>query len=89
MRPRGWQPSQVGRGKYGTVVLVMTSNRKTAAIPRFKSLREESDFWDAHSLVDFWDELQDVKGHFVDARPKPKKPMNVVQRKPAKRRRTA
>jgi predicted DNA binding CopG/RHH family protein len=42
----------------------------TKKIPKFKSLEEESDFWDTHSFVDFWDELEDVKGHFVDARPK-------------------
>lgn len=39
-------------------------------IPKFKTLEEESEFWDTHSVVDYWDELEDVKGHFIDARPK-------------------
>lgn len=42
-------------------------------LPEFKSLEEESDFWDTHSVVDFWDELEDVTGHFVDARPATKR----------------
>lgn len=41
----------------------------TKKLPEFKSLEEESDFWDTHSVIDFWDELEEVKGHFVDARP--------------------
>jgi len=41
-------------------------------IPKFKSRREESDFWDTHSILDYWEETKPVKGHFIDARP-PKK----------------
>jgi predicted DNA binding CopG/RHH family protein len=40
-----------------------------AKIPRFKSLAEESEFWDTHSVLDYWEETEDVAGHFVDARP--------------------
>ncbi|OGO53235.1 MAG: hypothetical protein A2148_01870 [Chloroflexi bacterium RBG_16_68_14] len=38
-------------------------------IPKFRTLEEESEFWDTHSVADYWDELEDVKGPFVDARP--------------------
>lgn len=38
-------------------------------IPKFKSLQEESEFWDTHSVIDYWDELEDVKGPLIDARP--------------------
>jgi len=40
----------------------------TKKIPKFKSLKEESEFWDTHSVLDFWDELEDVEGPFIDAR---------------------
>lgn len=30
-------------------------------IPKFKSLEEEANFWDTHSVTDFEDELEDVK----------------------------
>lgn len=40
-----------------------------AKIPKFKSLKAESDFWDTHSILDYWEETKPVKGHFVDARP--------------------
>jgi len=39
-------------------------------IPEFKTLLEESDFWDTHSPLDFPDEFTAVDGIFVDARPK-------------------
>ena len=38
-------------------------------IPKFKTLEEESEFWDTHSVADYWDELEDVKGRLIDARP--------------------
>lgn len=41
-------------------------------IPRFRTLKEESEFWDTHSVVDYWDQLEDVEGPIIDARP-PKK----------------
>jgi predicted DNA binding CopG/RHH family protein len=40
-----------------------------ARIPKFKSLEEESAFWDTHSVLEFWDDTEEVTGHFVDARP--------------------
>jgi predicted DNA binding CopG/RHH family protein len=45
-------------------------------IPKFKSLKEESEFWDTHSVVDYWDELEDAEGPFIDARP-PKKLVSI------------
>jgi predicted DNA binding CopG/RHH family protein len=41
-------------------------------IPKFKSLKEESEFWDTHSILDYWEETKPAKGPFIDARP-PKK----------------
>ncbi len=38
-------------------------------IPKFKSLEEERDFWDTHSVTDYLDELKPVKVRFS----KPKK----------------
>ena len=47
-----------------------------AKIPKFKTLKEESEFWDAHSFADYWDELEDVEGPLIDARP-PKKLVSI------------
>lgn len=40
-----------------------------AKIPKFKSIAEENEFWDTHSVLDYWDETDEVKDRFVDARP--------------------
>jgi len=45
-------------------------------IPKFRSLKEESDFWDTHSFADYWDQLDDLKGPLIDARP-PKKLVSI------------
>lgn len=34
--------------------------KKKSRIPKFKSIREEAEFWDTHSFADYWDELEDV-----------------------------
>jgi hypothetical protein len=34
---------------------------KKSRIPKFKSVRDEAEFWDSHDLTDFWDELTPVK----------------------------
>jgi predicted DNA binding CopG/RHH family protein len=47
-----------------------------AKIPKFKSLKEESEFWDTHSVLDYLDDTREVKGHFIDARP-PKKLVSI------------
>jgi len=39
-------------------------------IPEFKTILEESDFWDTHSPLEFPDEFTEVDVIFVDARPK-------------------
>jgi hypothetical protein len=40
----------------------MTTRRRTkSAIPRFKSLDEEAEFWDKHSPLEFEDEWVEVK----------------------------
>ncbi len=43
-----------------------------AKIPKFKSLKEESEFWDTHSVLDYLDDTEPVEGHFIDARPRKK-----------------
>ncbi len=45
-------------------------------IPKFKTIEEESEFWDTHSVLDYWEETEPVKGHFIDARPA-KKPVSI------------
>ncbi len=39
-----------------------------AKIPKFKTLEEESEFWDTHSVMDYWDEMEPVEGPLIDAR---------------------
>ena len=34
--------------------------RKIDPIPKFKSYKEEAEFWDAHSVADYWAEWKDV-----------------------------
>lgn len=34
--------------------------KKVSKIPEFKSYKEEAEFWDTHSFVDFEDETEDV-----------------------------
>lgn len=45
-------------------------------IPKFRTLEEESEFWDTHSVLDYWDETEPVEGPFIDARP-PKKLVSI------------
>ena len=39
-------------------------------IPKFKSLKEEREFWQTHSVTEFWDELKPAKLEFVQPRKK-------------------
>ena len=39
-------------------------------IPKFKSLEEEANFWDAHSFADYWDEFKPVDVLVELAKPK-------------------
>jgi predicted DNA binding CopG/RHH family protein len=34
-------------------------------IPKFKSRQEEAEFWDTHSIADYWDEMKPVKVRFA------------------------
>lgn len=34
--------------------------KKIDKIPNFKSYKEEAEFWDTHSLTDYWDKWKDV-----------------------------
>lgn len=43
----------------------MTKNKKPSRIPEFKSIQEEAEFWDTHSLADYWDEFKPVKVRFA------------------------
>jgi predicted DNA binding CopG/RHH family protein len=38
---------------------------KKKQIPVFKSIQEEADYWDTHSLADHWDEMRPVKDKFA------------------------
>ena len=40
-------------------------------LPDFSKMTEDeiADFWDTHSFVDYWDQLEDVDEEFVDKRP--------------------
>lgn len=47
-------------------------------IPHFKTVQEEADFWDTHSLADFEDELEEVSDvQFVVTRAKTKRGITV------------
>ena len=38
------------------------AQKKTKSrIPQFKTIEEEAEFWDTHSLADYWDEFKPVK----------------------------
>jgi hypothetical protein len=39
-------------------------------IPRFKTLKEESEFWDTHSILDYLDDTGPVEGPLVIVRPR-------------------
>ena len=41
----------------------MPKNKKNRDVvpPRFKSLEEAGEFWDTHSLADYWDQTREVK----------------------------
>lgn len=55
-----------------------TPKQAKSRIPRFKSVEEAAEFWDAHSLADYEDELQAVSDvRFVESRAKPKKGITV------------
>jgi len=41
-------------------------------LPEFRNEREEAEFWDTHSLADYWDELEPVQ---VEVDPELKKKM--------------
>lgn len=34
--------------------------KKIDKIPNFKNYKEEAEFWDTHSLTDYWDKWKDV-----------------------------
>ncbi|MCL5431918.1 MAG: BrnA antitoxin family protein [Patescibacteria group bacterium] len=34
--------------------------KKNDPIPKFKNYKEEAEFWDTHSLADYWDKWKDV-----------------------------
>jgi uncharacterized protein (DUF4415 family) len=50
-----------------------------AKIPKFKTLKEESEFWDTHSVLDYWEDTKPVKGPLIDARPKKLVPIRIDQ----------
>jgi hypothetical protein len=35
--------------------------KKARNIPEFKTIEEEAEFWDTHSVTDYWDEFEDVE----------------------------
>ena len=55
-----------------------TTKQVKSRIPRFKTVEEEAEFWDTHSLADYEDELEEVPDvQFVVTRAKPKKGITV------------
>lgn len=43
----------------------MTNKTSKSKIPTFKSIQEEAEFWDTHSLADYWDDMRPVKVRFA------------------------
>lgn len=41
------------------------NHNPVSRIPRFKNYQEEAEFWDTHSITEFWDELKPVKVRFA------------------------
>ncbi len=41
------------------------TSQKPSRMPKFKSRAEEAEFWDKHSLSDYWDEFNPVKVEFA------------------------
>ena len=41
------------------------NSKPVSRIPDFKSRQEEAEFWDTHSIADYWDELKPVKVRFA------------------------
>ncbi len=39
----------------------MKRNKKILPIPNFKSIQEEADFWDTHSVAPYWNQWKKVK----------------------------
>lgn len=37
------------------------NKRKNMEIPRFKSAREEAEFWETHDFADYWDDTEEVE----------------------------
>jgi predicted DNA binding CopG/RHH family protein len=45
---------------------------KIKKVPKFKTLQEEQDFWDTHSILDFPDQFQQVEMDFSALKPSTK-----------------
>ena len=52
-------------------------SEESKKIPLFKSIQEEADFWDTHSINDYLPELKETR---IDYNPRVKKESNVVLR---------
>ena len=39
----------------------MRKNRKTTSISKARTLKEIGEFWDTHSLADYWDQTREVE----------------------------
>lgn len=52
-------------------------NDESKKIPLFKSIQEEADFWDTHSINDYLPELKETR---MEYNPRVKKESNVVLR---------
>jgi len=49
----------------------MTDQKKKSRIPEFKSIEEEAEFWDTHSLADYEDEFKPVRVKFASSLSEP------------------
>jgi predicted HicB family RNase H-like nuclease len=52
-------------------------SEESKKIPLFKSIQEEADFWDTHSINDYLPELKETR---IEYNPRVKKESNVVLR---------
>ena len=48
------------------------TNKKHKLIPKFKTIQDEQDFWDTHSVLDYPDQFQKIKMDFSALKPSTK-----------------
>jgi len=52
-----------GKTVFGAVFIALAEDGQRDPIPEtFNSVAEAAEFWDTHSLADYWDQTHEVKG---------------------------